>query len=81
MSEIISVDFGKYSNEFNKCYIKHSLTLPNKEKLIFERLILLLNSEIDEPRQFSVYTYYPSNSPANIIKALSDSVNSFKLKN
>ncbi len=79
-ASLIETDFKKYSNEFNQCYIKHSLTMPNGKGLIFERLVLLPNSLTTKAKQYDVYTYYPSDTHQNITEALGESINSFKLK-
>jgi len=47
--------------------------------LFFERIILLSNSS-SKPLQYDIYTHYPLNTSANTIKALNESINSFKLK-
>ena len=79
IAKLLSADYLTYSADFNKCYLKYSLILPNKNELFFERIILLSNSK-SKPLQYDIYTYYPSNTSTNIIKALSKGINSFKLK-
>lgn len=79
IAKLLSADYLTYSADFNKCYLKYSLTSPNKNELFFERIILLSNSK-SKPLQYDIYTYYPPNTSANIIKVLSESINSFKLK-
>ncbi|PIV06602.1 hypothetical protein CO168_02250 [Candidatus Shapirobacteria bacterium CG_4_9_14_3_um_filter_36_12] len=79
IAKLLSVDYLTYSVDFNKCYLKYSLIPPDKNELFFERIILLSNSS-SKPLQYDIYTHYPLNTSANTIKALNESINSFKLK-
>jgi len=78
-TQLINVEFDTFSVEFNKCYFKYSLDGANKITLIFESLLILPAYPNSEPQQFEVYTYYPSNTPSNLVEVLNQSVNSFRL--
>lgn len=78
-TQLINVVFDTFSTKFNKCYFKYTLSGTSSNPYIFERLLILPSYSNPNPKQYSVYAYYPSNTSPNLIKILSQSVNSFKL--
>lgn len=77
--QLMNIEFDTFSIEFNKCLLKYSLSTKNQESFIFERLIILPAFQNSKPQQFDIYAYYPPNTPSNLVEALNQSVNSFKL--